>query len=410
MATQHGIIYGGNAMAQRSQAAKDDLFWSAVLERNTAYDGVVFYAVRSTGVYCRPSCPSRRPRRNGVEFFTEPAMAERAGYRACRRCQPNRPHAGCEQFELVRRVCRYIEQNLDSSLTLEELARISGLSPTHLQKVFKRATGVSPRQYIQARRMAVLKIHLRVNRRPVTDAIYEAGFGSSSRVYERAATFIGMSPARYSDGAPGVKIRYTILECSLGDLLLAATDKGVCSVKVGDGGALERELFAEYRKAAIERDDASLRDWATRLLEVVEKGTAPPALPLDIQATAFQQRVYEALRRIPLGEVRSYNEVARAVELPSGARAVARACATNPVALLIPCHRVVRADGVSGGYRWGAERKHTLLEREKRAAGARQDGTATSASPAVHPARAAQTSDGSGQSLRLSRRTGSARG
>jgi AraC family transcriptional regulator of adaptative response/methylated-DNA-[protein]-cysteine methyltransferase len=263
-------------------------------------------------------------------------------------------------------VCQYIDKNLEASLTLKELGAVAGLDPVHLQKIFKRTTGVTPRQYIEARRLTAFKVELRVNRREVTDATYEVGYGSSSRVYERAAEQIGMTPATYRKGAPGVRIRYATADCSLGRILLAATERGICSVKVGSSDSmLIAELFKEFPKAIMEGDQETLGSWVSEVVAQVERGDVPFSLPLDIQATAFQRRVYEALRRIPRGETRSYSQLASEIGDANACRAVAQACAHNPVAIVIPCHRVVQADGGLGGYRWGKERKRELLEREK---------------------------------------------
>jgi AraC family transcriptional regulator of adaptative response/methylated-DNA-[protein]-cysteine methyltransferase len=348
-----------------SNANAAEAYWTAVSQRDRSFDGVIYYAVRSTGIYCQPSCPSRRPRRDNVEFFTQPQNAERAGFRPCRRCRPNEVRTTSEHVEIVRRACRYVEQNLESSLTLEEIAQAAGVSGGFLHRTFKALTGITPRQYVEARRLNAFKLELRLNQRSVTDAIYEAGYGSSSRLYERASEFIGMSPRQYRTGAPETQIRYATPECSLGWLLIAATDKGICAVKVGDSdGRLERELFSEYRKAEIMRDQKTLGPWIRDVIATVERADARPVLPLDIQATAFQRRVYEVLCRIPRGEVRSYSQVAEEIGEPKACRAVAQACAHNPVALLVPCHRVVRSDGSSGGYRWGARRKKKLLRHE----------------------------------------------
>src|SRR3954453_16713433 len=299
---------------QDSNVEAADAYWTAVSTRDAAFDGVIYYAVRSTGVYCQPSCPSRRPRRENIEFFTQPEHAERAGFRACRRCRPNEVKTTSVHVELVRRACRYVEQNIQSSLGLEDIAHALGVSGGFLHRVFKRLTGISPRQYVEARRLNAFKLELRLNQRSVAEAIYEEGYGSSSRLYERASDFIGMSPRQYRTGAPETQIRYATAECSLGWLLIAATETGICAVKVGDStDKLERELFSEYRKAEILRDQQSLGPWLRDVIDTVERGDAPPALPLDIQATAFQRRVYEVLCRIPRGEVRSYAQVAEAI-------------------------------------------------------------------------------------------------
>ncbi len=340
--------------------------WQAIVERDARFDGVVYYGVHTTGIYCKPTCAARKPRPENVQLFFAAAEAERAGFRACKRCRPEMVGAGDAQLELVRTVCRYIEKNIDGSLSLRELGSKTALNPTHLQKVFKKVTGISPRQYIDARRLAAFKVELRVKGRDVTDATYEVGYGSSSRVYERAAEFIGMTPATYGKGAPGVRIRFAIGECSLGRILMGATEKGVCSVKIGDSeSALLKEFHSEFPRADVVRQQESLGEWLRELTREAEGKSPKLELPIDIQLTAFQKRVYEALRRIPRGETRSYSQLAIELGNPQGCRAVARACATNPVAVVIPCHRVVGSDGKLTGYRWGLERKKALLARER---------------------------------------------
>ncbi len=340
--------------------------WKLVLARDSHSDGAFVYAVRSTGVYCRPSCASRRPRREQVVFFPLPAAAERAGFRPCRRCKPEQAKSADTQLELVRRVCRELDAGAGESVTLSTLAERLNLSSFHLQRTFKRVMGISPREYQDARRIERLKKELKDNR-SVTYALYEAGFGSSSRLYE--GTKLGMTPLTYGRGGRGMTIRYAIVQSPLGRLLLASTERGVCRVGMGeDDAALAADLRDEFPAADIRRDDAALRSWSNSLIKHVNGWRPSAELPLDIRATAFQKRVWETLKKIPLGSTRSYAEVARAVGKPRAARAVARACATNPVALLIPCHRVVRGDGSLGGYHWGIERKKTLLAREKAAA------------------------------------------
>lgn len=275
---------------------------------------------------------------------------------------------GDPHLALVRRVCRHIEANLEETLTLTALGAAVGLSPAHLQRTFKRVMGISPRQYVDACRLGRLKSRLR-QRRTVTMALYEAGYGSSSRLYERAAGQLGMTPATYQRGGKSTCIRYTTADCPLGRLLLAATERGVCAVCLGDEDApLEARLKAEYPAAALSREDDSLREWVEQVQEHLRGRQPDLALPLDIRATAFQWRVWEELRKIPYGSTRSYKQVAEALGQPTAARAVARACATNPVCLLIPCHRVVRGDGDLGGYYWGLERKKALLEQEQKSA------------------------------------------
>jgi AraC family transcriptional regulator of adaptative response/methylated-DNA-[protein]-cysteine methyltransferase len=298
-----------------------------------------------------------------------PEAARRCGYRPCRRCRPDHATAADPHVETVRAVCRHIEANLEGPLTLADLGRRAGLSPAHLQRVFKQLTGISPRQYADACRLGRLKARLKT-KGTVTTALYEAGYGSSSRLYERAASQLGMTPAAYQRGGPSSHIRYTLVDCPLGRLLLAGTDRGVCAVYLGDADApLEGELRREFPAARVEHDDAGLAAWAGELVEHLGGRQPHLDLPLDVRATAFQWRVWQELRAIPAGSTRTYGEVAEALGRPSAARAVARACATNPASVLIPCHRVVREDGGLGGYRWGLKRKRALLDRERKEAG-----------------------------------------
>jgi AraC family transcriptional regulator of adaptative response/methylated-DNA-[protein]-cysteine methyltransferase len=345
----------------------DQTSWQAVLGRDARFDGAFVYAVRSTGIYCRPSCPSRRPRREHVVFFKLPRAAEGAGFRSCRRCRPSQVASRDPRAARVERVCRYIDGHLETRLPLARLAAEAGLSPHHFQRTFKRLMGISPRQYAEARRLASFKTQVKKGE-TVTSAIYGAGYGSGSRLYERASSQLGMTPAAYRRGGRGMRLRYAVAESPLGRLLVAATERGIAAVSLGDSEAgLESALRSEYPEAEIVRDDSAL---ARHLRDVLARlsGGAGHELPLDINATAFQWRVWQELLRIPAGSTRSYGEVARALGRPSAARAVARACASNPVALVIPCHRVVAGDGSLGGYRWGAERKRKLLEKERAAA------------------------------------------
>jgi len=339
-------------------------FWEATLGRDSRMDGFFFYAVVSTGVYCLPSCPSRRPRRVNVVFFRERDAAERAGFRPCLRCKPDTPIGVHPHAELVNHVCRYIESNLDAPLTLSALGRRLGVSPFHLQRTFKSLTGITPRAYADARRLEVMKAGLRRGD-SVTRAMVDAGYSSSSRLYERAASQLGMAPLEYRNRASGVLIRYAVVDSALGKLLVAGTEKGVCAIRLGDTrAALEKTLREEFAQARLEHDPHALEPWTERLRDHLAGNPAQPDLPLDIQATAFQRLVWEHLRTIPRGQTESYSEVARRVGRPSAARAVARACASNPVAVAIPCHRVVREDGALGGYRWGIRRKQRLLKME----------------------------------------------
>jgi len=336
--------------------------WQAVRARDARQDGRFVFAVSSTGVYCRPSCPSRRPRRENVSFFLRPDEAEKAGYRACLRCRPR--SSGHGPAELVRAICRYIEQHLEEPLTLARLGSEFHQSPFHLQRKFKAVLGISPRAYADSCRMNQLKTHLRAGH-SVTRALYDAGYSSSSRLYERTASQLGMTPDKYRRGAIAAPIRYTCTNSPLGRMLVAATDKGICAIQFADNDEeLEQGLRHEFPFANRRRDDQSLKGWRDHLLEQMRGRDLHSSLPLDIQATAFQRRVWSYLQSIPFGETKSYAEVAKGIGRPSASRAVARACATNPVAVAIPCHRVVSKSGESGGYRWGIERKKTLLAME----------------------------------------------
>ncbi len=339
----------------------DAAFWEAVVNHDHSMDGVFFYAVLSTGVYCRPACPSRRPKRENVLFFHRLETAEKAGFRACLRCKPAAAPAADPNAELVERVCRFIENNLEGPLTLATLGKELGLSPFHLQRTFKSAIGITPRAYADSTRLNFLKAGLRRGH-SVTRAMVDSGYGSSSRLYERTASQLGMTPATYRKGGSGAAIRFTVADSPLGRLLVAATAKGVCSIRFGESdGELEKQFRKEFPAASIESGGLPWVDEILRHLRGVEPMLH---LPLDIQSTAFQRRVWEYLQSIPYGATQSYSEIASAIGQPNATRAVARACATNPVALAIPCHRVVRQDGSPGGYRWGLERKKALLAKE----------------------------------------------
>lgn len=346
--------------------------WQAVVQRTP--DASFVYGVRSTGIYCRATCPSRRPRREQVVFFATPAEAEQAGFRACRRCRPDEADPADPHLELVQQIAAAIAAQVQQDGKLPTLAALGAqfaLSPTHLQKVFKRVMGVSPRQYADAVRMQVFKQQLADNpAETISGALYSAGYGSSSRLYEGVAARLGMSPSMYRGGGTqqgsAVMIDYTVVASPVGQVLLAATAQGVCAVRLGDDAAvLEAELRREYPQAQISRNDDTLAAWAQVLVAHLAGQHPDLNLPLDVQATAFQWQVWQALRAIPYGETRSYQAVAASLGKPQASRAVARACATNQVALLIPCHRVVRGNGELGGYRWGIERKRELLKRER---------------------------------------------
>ena len=339
--------------------------WVAVLDRDAAADGQFVYAVSSTGIYCRPSCPSRRPNRRNVRFFSTPDAAEAEGYRACRRCRPRQSET--DTVRRVRSAQRYLDQHLDETVTLERLGDAVGLSPYHLQRTFKRVTGVSPRVYAGARRMERMKSRLKQGD-TVSRATYDAGYSSPSRAYDQSRARLGMTPGAYRNGGRGVAIRFTTVDTALGALLVAATERGVCFVALDDDArALEGALRREFPAAQVDRADDELHGWAGAVIARLASDEAE-RVPLDVPGTAFQWRVWEALQRIPRGETRTYAQIARDLGQPSAARAVARACATNQVSLVIPCHRVVRGDGGLGGYRWGIDRKRELLEAEKSAA------------------------------------------
>jgi len=351
------------AMNQRNG---EELLWQAVLTKDRSFDGSFVFAVSSTGVYCRPSCPARRPRRENVSFFKSPENAEQAGFRSCRRCHPSDGKASDPQRDLVRRARLLIEQNSEGAIDLASLGQSLGVSSFHLQRTFKSVMGITPRQYAQAHRFRKFKEGIRAGE-SISGALYDAGFGSSSRLYEKAEAELGMTPAAYKHGGRDMSIKYTVAQSHLGYVMVAATERGICSIRLGDSqAALEDELRQEFTAARIEPDNETLQSWVGIILEHLEGSQPSLDLPLDVQATAFQRQVWEALRAIPYGSTRSYKEVAGALGRPTAFRAVARACATNPVALVIPCHRVIREDQSLGGYRWGLDRKRALLEREKR--------------------------------------------
>ena len=352
---------------QMSLISQDDPRWAAVLAHDRGQDGHFFYGVRTTGVYCRPSCPSRRPRRYNVRFFETSEEAERAGFRPCLRCQPLTVHPGDARAASVEQICRYIEEHLDEPVRLGALGRRYGMSPFHLQRTFKSVVGITPREYAETCRMRSLKNGLQSGRN-VTEAMHEAGYGSTSRLYEKTGGQLGMTPSLYRLGADKITIRYATVSSPLGRMLVAATDKGICSIAFGDSeAALLKGLRAEYPKAQFKRAEAVLHRWIGALLKQMFGEPSGTPLPLDIQATAFQRRVWQHLQSIPFGSTKSYSEVARDIGEPKATRAVARACASNRLAVAIPCHRVVRSDGSLGGYKWGLDRKRQLLERERSA-------------------------------------------
>lgn len=347
--------------------------WPAVISRDPAYDGKFIYAVRSTGIYCRPACPSRRPSPAQAVYFAAPDDARRAGFRPCRRCQPDTPNPDAQ---LTRRACDYINariaaQDQDALPLASEIAQAIGATPSRLRRLFRAQTGLTPAQYARARRLDHFKSQLR-HGADLTSAAYNAGYGSPSRIYENAAQQLGMTPATYRKGGAGAEIRYALTPSPLGQLLLAATPTGICAVKLGDTPeTLIAELHAEFPAAQItpappDRPSDHLSQWLAAILEYLD-GRRPnlSLLPLDVQATAFQWRVWRRLQAIPPGETRTYRQLAAELNQPNASRAVGRACATNPVAPIIPCHRALRTDGHLAGYRWGLHRKQALLDLER---------------------------------------------
>jgi AraC family transcriptional regulator, regulatory protein of adaptative response / methylated-DNA-[protein]-cysteine methyltransferase len=341
--------------------------WNAVVSRDREQDGAFVYAVRTTGVYCKPSCASRRALRENVRFFADPAAAESAGFRACKRCDPRATESSASR--VIAKARAYLEAHADAPPALGALSRVVGMSASHLQRTFKREVGVSPRQYAAALRADRLKANLRAGA-TVSRATFDAGYGASSRAYDAATEQLGMTPGAYRRGGKGVHIRYMTAPTSLGRLLVAATERGVCAVTLGnDDASLENALNSEYPQSTRTRvrgtgGDEQLRAWVAAVRAYLDGSEREIAVPLDVSGTPFQERVWDALQRIPYGETRSYTQVAESIAAPTAVRAVASACARNRVSLIIPCHRVVRGTGALGGYRWGLARKERLLARE----------------------------------------------
>lgn len=337
--------------------------WAAVQAKDKNADGEFVFAVKTTGIYCRPSCPARPAKRENVEFFDTTLQAAAAGYRACLRCKPDGISQDLERRERVLQACKAIEQS-PSSLSLDELSAQAGLSPHHFHRIFKSITGLTPKQYHKAVQGQRLARSLQ-DASSVTEAIYEAGFNSSGRFYEQASAHLGMLPGQYKKGGAGEQIRHAIEPCPLGMMLVAATPRGVCAIEFADNAeALMDRLRARFPQARFEPGDVPFKAWIGQILAHLEQPRDVLALPLDVQGTVFQRRVWQALQAIPRGQTLSYTELAQRLGQPSAVRAVASACANNHIAVAIPCHRVVRADGDLAGYRWGVERKAELLRRE----------------------------------------------
>jgi AraC family transcriptional regulator of adaptative response/methylated-DNA-[protein]-cysteine methyltransferase len=345
--------------------------WKALVERDVQARGEFVYGVLTTGVYCRPTCASRRPKRDNVRFFETAKEAEQAGFRPCKRCRPETSDWKPPQIRTVLKACKMIDE-AETPPSLKDLAHASGLSAFHFQRLFKRVVGVTPKQYASERRASLLRKHLREGS-TVTDAMYHAGFASSSRFYEKARATLGMKPSDYKNGAQDKRIRVAIVPCFLGHVLVAATAQGICAIDLGHNATgLKENLQRRFPKAEFQEAGPEFAVMISKVLTFLEDPHGRSLdLPLDIQGTAFQRRVWLALQEIPPGETVSYADIASRVGEPKAARAVAKACAANPVAVAIPCHRVVRANGQLGGFRWGVERKRALLERERKAAAQR---------------------------------------
>ncbi|RZL88298.1 MAG: bifunctional DNA-binding transcriptional regulator/O6-methylguanine-DNA methyltransferase Ada [Variovorax sp.] len=351
----------------RALATVSDPRWAAVATRDAASDGKFFYSVRTTGVYCRPSCAARPARPENVDFHATAVDAERAGFRPCKRCKPDQPALAEQHTHGVAELCRFIEA-AEQAPTLDELAERAGMSSYHLHRLFKEITGLTPKAYAAAHRASRVRTEL-ARSDTVTDAIYDAGYNSNGRFYETSNEVLGMTPTNWRAGGANTDIRFAIGECALGSILVAQSDLGVCAIALGDDPErLARDLQDQFPQARLIGGDAAFEQLVARVVGFVEAPGVGLDLPLDVRGTAFQQRVWQALREIPPGSTASYTDIARRIGSPKSVRAVAQACGANALAVAIPCHRVVRSDGSLSGYRWGVERKSALLEREAKAA------------------------------------------
>lgn len=356
---------------QRARETGSDPRWVAVVDRDHAADGQFYYSVKTTGVYCRPSCAARRPKPENVRFHRTRAEAEQSGFRPCRRCRPDQLSLPEQHAEMVTSICKLIEKS-GTAPALKELAQHAGLSPHYFHRVFKAITGLTPKEYALAQRAGRVRTEIRTGK-TVTDAILAAGYNSSGRFYEKSDQLLGMTPSRYRAGGKNTAIRFAVGECSLGSILVACSDRGVCAIFLGDDPeALVRELQDRFPRAYLIGGDRNFEKLAAQVIGLVETPSIGLDLPLDIRGTAFQQRVWQALRKIPAGKTASYSEIARRIGSPNSVRAVAGACAANKLAVVIPCHRVIRNDGGLSGYHWGVERKRSLLQREAAAKGKRK--------------------------------------
>ena len=342
---------------------EQDPRWAAVISRDPSADGTFYYSVETTGVYCRPSCAARRANPKNMRFHDNRADAEAAGFRACKRCKPNQPSLSSQQAAKIADACRLIE-SADEAQSLAVLAQNVGLSAYHFHRIFKTVTGLTPREYTAAHRTKRIH-HELAESHTITEAVYGAGFGSNSRFYEKSDAILGMTPTDYRNGGANTEIRFAIGECSLGSILVARSEKGVCAILIGDErDALLIDLRDRFPKANLIGGDASFEQMVAKVVDLVEMPGLGLDLPLDVRGTAFQRRVWQALQQIPRGSTASYAEIAEKIGAPKAVRAVAGACAANALAVVIPCHRVVKSDGTLSGYRWGVERKRKLLDRE----------------------------------------------
>jgi len=348
----------------RQRDIQNDWRWRAIRKKNKSFDGLFFFGVQTTGIFCRPSCSSKTPKPENVLYFLTATEAQKKGFRACLRCKPLNDHFPGKTAELVAKALKALRNSDLDITTNEQLCSHLGVSPGHLQKTFKSLLGISPKEVMDMMRIENFKETVRET--DVTTSLYESGFGSSRSLYEKAGDRLGMTPATYKKGGKGMKINYMIVDSPLGKMLVAATEKGICAVSFGDDAeSLREELAEEFFSAEIEDNDAALKNAVNAILKSLDGEKTILTLPLDLRASAFQMRVWSELRKIPFGETRSYKEIAEAVGNPNAVRAVARACATNPVALVNPCHRVIGSDGKLSGYRWGIERKKKILDHEK---------------------------------------------
>lgn len=348
----------------RPNTVEHDPRWMAVLNRDASFDGQFVYSVKTTGIYCRPSCPSRHAKPINVAFHMTCQEAEKAGFRACRRCEPDKLSLAEKHAAAVAAACRQIEE-AEELPKLDELARTSAMSPYHFHRLFKSVTGLTPKAYGVAYRAKRVREQLAGGTGSVTEAIYGAGFNSNSRFYETANDMLGMTPTAFRDGGTDIAIKFAVGECSLGSILVASSEKGVCAILLGDDpNALVRDLQDRFWNAILIGGDAEFEKLIAEVIGFVEAPKHGLDLPLDVRGTAFQQRVWQALREIPIGSTVSYAEIARRIGSPRSVRAVAQACGANNIAVAIPCHRVVRSDGALSGYRWGVERKRALLAKE----------------------------------------------